>query len=55
MYTNTPGPGFVMHSTMVMPYICKYGNKDQIERFIPDMVAGNKIGALAMTEPNAGR
>lgn len=38
-----------------MPYISKYGNKEQIERFIPEMTAGRCIGAIAMTEPGAGR
>lgn len=38
-----------------MPYISNYGSKEQIERFIPDMTAGRCIGAIAMTEPGAGR
>lgn len=38
-----------------MPYICNYGTKDQIDKFIPDMVSGKKIGAIAMSEPGAGR
>ena len=38
-----------------MPYITHYGTPEQIEKFIPDMTAGRKIGAIAMTEPDAGR
>lgn len=38
-----------------MPYISHYGSKEQIERFIPEMTAGRCIGAIAMTEPGAGR
>ena len=38
-----------------MPYVCKYGSPEQIERYIPDMTAGKIIGAIAMTEPGAGR
>ena len=44
-----------MHSDIVMPYISHFGTPEQIERLIPDMTAGKKIGALAMTEPGAGR
>uniref|UniRef100_A0A6A7FNF0 Long-chain specific acyl-CoA dehydrogenase n=2 Tax=Hirondellea gigas TaxID=1518452 RepID=A0A6A7FNF0_9CRUS len=53
-YVNCSGPGFALHSQIVMPYITHYGTKDQVDKFIPDMVAGNKIGAIAMTEPGAG-
>lgn len=38
-----------------MPYITHYGTQEQIDKYIPDMVAGRKIGAIAMTEPGAGR
>ncbi|KAF2362694.1 Acyl-CoA oxidase/dehydrogenase central domain [Trinorchestia longiramus] len=54
MYANCSGPGFALHSDIVMPYISHYGTKDQIDKFIPDMVAGKKIGAIAMSEPGAG-
>ena len=54
-YSNCTGPGYAMHSDIVMPYISHAGTPEQIERFIPDMTAGKKIGALAMTEPGAGR
>ncbi|XP_029930459.1 long-chain specific acyl-CoA dehydrogenase, mitochondrial-like [Myripristis murdjan] len=54
MYSNCTGPGFTLHSEIVMPYISNYGTKEQIDRFIPQMVAGKCIGAIAMTEPGAG-
>lgn len=38
-----------------MPYIANYGSEEQIKHFIPQMVAGKCIGAIAMTEPGAGR
>lgn len=44
-----------MHSDIAMPYISEYGTQEQIQKFIPDMTAGKIIGALAMTEPSAGR
>ena len=54
-YSNCTGPGFSLHSDIVMPYISNYGSEEQIKHFIPEMVAGRCIGAIAMTEPGAGR
>ncbi|XP_065786725.1 long-chain specific acyl-CoA dehydrogenase, mitochondrial isoform X2 [Muntiacus reevesi] len=53
-YSNCTGPGFSLHSDIVIPYIANYGSEEQIKRFIPEMVAGKCIGAIAMTEPGAG-
>ena len=55
MYVNVSGCGFSLHSDIVMPYIEHFGTPEQQEKFIPAMVAGTKIGAIAMTEPSAGR
>ncbi|KAL5010255.1 hypothetical protein ScPMuIL_012560 [Solemya velum] len=54
VYVNCSGPGFALHSDIVMPYITHFGNKEQIEKYIPTMTAGTCIGAIAMTEPGAG-
>ncbi|KAK2895083.1 hypothetical protein Q8A67_012312 [Cirrhinus molitorella] len=54
MYCNCSGPGFSLHSEIVMTYISNYGSKAQIEHYIPQMTAGKCIGAIAMTEPGAG-
>ncbi|XP_061895852.1 long-chain specific acyl-CoA dehydrogenase, mitochondrial [Entelurus aequoreus] len=54
MYSNCSGPGFGLHSDIVMPYIVNYGTKEQIQRFIPKMTSGECICAIAMTEPGAG-
>ena len=48
------GPGFYLHSDIVAPYICTYGNDEQKQRWLPPMASGEKIGAIAMTEPSAG-
>ncbi|XP_028006891.2 long-chain specific acyl-CoA dehydrogenase, mitochondrial isoform X2 [Eptesicus fuscus] len=53
-YSNCTGPGFSLHSDIVMPYIANYGSEEQIKHFIPRMTAGKCIGAIAMTEPGAG-
>jgi len=53
-YVNDSGCGFALHTDIVMPYISHYGTPEQIEKFLPAMTAGTKIGAIAMTEPAAG-
>lgn len=51
---NLSGPGFVVHSDMVATYIAKFGSEEQKRRWLPGMVDGSLIGAIAMTEPDAG-
>lgn len=55
MYCNCTGPGFALHSDIIMPYVVNYGSKEQVERFVPNMTAGKCIAAIAMSEPGAGR
>lgn len=53
-YCNCTGPGFSLHSDIVMPYICNYGTKEQKEKYLPKLASGEWIGAIAMTEPGTG-
>lgn len=53
-YTGCTGPGFALHSEIVMPYILNYGSEEQKEKFLPQLISGEWIGAIAMTEPGAG-
>ena len=48
------GIGFGLHSSIVLPYLLCFGNDEQQQRWIPRMVTGEMIGAIAMTEPAAG-
>jgi acyl-CoA dehydrogenase len=48
------GPGFTLHSEIVAPYLMRYGTEDQKRRWLPPMARGERIGAIAMTEPGAG-
>ena len=43
-----------LHSRLVGPYLYKYATEEQRERFLPPCVTGEKILAIAMTEPDAG-
>lgn len=48
------GIGFALHSDIVAPYINNYGSEDLKQRYLPAMASGEKIGAIAMTEPGTG-
>ncbi len=48
------GWGNNVHSGVVTDFILEYGTEEQCRRWLPEMVAGRVIGAIAMTEPNAG-
>lgn len=37
-----------------MPYLWHFGSKEQIEKYMPKMMDGTCITAIAMTEPAAG-
>ena len=43
-----------LHSDLVAPYIHKLGNEEQKARFLPGIIAGETILAVAMTEPSTG-
>src|SRR3546814_12854077 len=51
---NVTGPGFMVHSEMVAPYILAWGSEALKREWLPRMVLGEAIGALGMTEPGAG-
>ncbi len=44
----------MVHSDIVAPYIAHIGNDEQKSRWLPGMVSGEVVGAIAMTEPGAG-
>lgn len=48
------GPGFSVHSDMAASYILNFGSDEQKARWLPKMVSGEAIAALALTEPGAG-
>ena len=51
---GTNGPGFSIHSDMVAPYFERFGTEAQQRRWLPRFVSGEVVGAVAMTEPDAG-
>ena len=48
------GPGFGLHTDIVVPYLTTLGTDEQKRRWLPGCVSGETITAIAMTEPGAG-
>ena len=48
------GPGFSVHTDIIVPYITSLGTDEQKQRWLPGAVSGETITAIAMTEPGAG-
>jgi alkylation response protein AidB-like acyl-CoA dehydrogenase len=48
------GPGFPVHTDIIVPYISQLGTDEQKARWLPGLVSGELISAIAMTEPGAG-
>lgn len=44
----------LVHTDMASPHLANAGNADQLARYMPDIIAGRKITAVAVTEPDAG-
>lgn len=43
-----------LHGDVAAPYLGYYANEEQKDRYLPALVSGEKIVAVAMTEPNCG-
>jgi len=48
------GFGGGLHTSIVAPYFFHCGTEEQRHRWLPKMVTGELIGAIAMTEPGTG-
>ncbi len=48
------GLSYGAHSNLCVNQIHRNGTRAQKDRYLPGLVAGERIGALAMSEPNAG-
>ena len=48
------GVAFHLHSDIVAPYLYHYGTEAQKKKWLPQLVSGEVISAVAMSEPAAG-
>ena len=44
----------LVHTDMASPHLANAGSAAQLERYLPAVIAGEKITAVAVTEPDAG-
>ena len=52
--TRSFGSGITLHNDICLPYFLMYTTDEQRERWLPEIVSGRAITAIAMTEPQAG-
>ncbi|SEH58714.1 isovaleryl-CoA dehydrogenase [Magnetospirillum fulvum] len=48
------GLSYGAHSNLCVNQIRRWGNADQKRRYLPGLIDGSQVGALAMSEPGAG-
>jgi alkylation response protein AidB-like acyl-CoA dehydrogenase len=51
---NESGLALSLHSSIIAPYLDRYGTAEQKARWLPKAVSGEAVLAIAMTEPGAG-
>ena len=53
VYAGVPA-GFTLQSDIVAPYLEHYGSEEQKAEWLPKLVSGEVVTAIAMTEPGTG-
>jgi len=44
----------MVHTDMASPHLVHYGTPEQLDRYMPSIIRGDRICAIAVTEPDAG-
>ncbi|MCL4412723.1 MAG: acyl-CoA dehydrogenase family protein [Candidatus Thermoplasmatota archaeon] len=53
-YSGSIGLSYGAHSNLVADNINRNGNDGQKEKYLPDLITGEKMGSLCLTEPSGG-
>jgi long-chain-acyl-CoA dehydrogenase len=53
--TGTQGIALALHNDVVAPYLTDLTTPEQKQRWLPGFVTGERLVAIAMSEPGAGR
>lgn len=48
------GLSFAAHNSLCTNHICKFGNEEQKQKYLPKLATAEWIGAWGLTEPNTG-
>jgi acyl-CoA dehydrogenase len=51
---NLEGFALGLHNVIITPYIILHGTEEQKHRWLPKLVSGERVSAIAMSEPGAG-
>jgi alkylation response protein AidB-like acyl-CoA dehydrogenase len=51
---NLEGFALGLHNVIITPYIILHGTEEQKQRWLPKLVSGERVSAIAMSEPGAG-
>lgn len=43
-----------LHNTIILPYLVRHGTEEQKQKYLPKLVTGELVSAIAMTEPGDG-
>ncbi len=43
-----------VHTDMASPHLANFGSPEQLQRYLPSLIRGEKVCAVAVTEPDAG-
>ncbi len=43
-----------LHNVIILPYVVRHGTEEQKKKWLPKLVSGELISAIAMTEPGVG-
>ncbi len=43
-----------LHNVIILPYVVRHGTEEQKQRWLPKLVSGELVSAIAMSEPGAG-
>jgi acyl-CoA dehydrogenase len=44
----------LVHTDMASPHLARFGTREQLQRYLPRVISGELITAVAVTEPDAG-
>lgn len=43
-----------LHNTIILPYLVRHGTEEQKRKYLPRLISGDLVSAIAMTEPGVG-
>jgi acyl-CoA dehydrogenase len=51
---NVDGFAASLHNVIILPYLLRHGTEEQKHEYLPRLVSGELVSAIAMTEPGVG-